>query len=88
MHVPLYDIHRTLLAYKATEPRDKILLFFLGLTDSADTLEKPIDYDKLVSHLLAVAEHIRKKGQLLEVLHFANIGWESKDADVPSWVVN
>jgi hypothetical protein len=38
--------------------------------------------------LLDVANHIYDRGNLLEMLHLAGIGWDRKEANLPSWVVD
>jgi len=85
---PLYDTLRLFLAFKATEPRDKIFAL-LGLTESASDLKHIIDYSRYMSSiLLEVANFIMEKGHLLEVFHLAGIGWKRDETDLPSWVVD
>lgn len=84
----LYYTLRIFLAFKATDPRDKIFAL-LGLTDSASDLNHIVDYTKSMSSiLLEVADDILEKEHLLEVFHLAGIGWDRAEADPPSWVVD
>jgi len=89
----LCHILRHFSNWKATKPVDKIYAV-LGLTDDAQVLYRMVDYDKpTIEVLLAVSFYFIKRSELLDVLHFAGIGWgdcgrDPKLPQFPSWVVD
>lgn len=80
----------SLAGWRSGLPRDKLFALF-GLTDDAESLKTFIDYEKEDQDILCgIARYFEKRQCLLEVLHFAGIGWgkaarNPKLSGVPSW---
>jgi Heterokaryon incompatibility protein (HET) len=86
---PLNELLRIFSAFGRTCPRDKIFAL-LGFAKPGPGILELIDYDKQLSDVLYdVAKYLYfHEGSLLNVLHYAGIGWDGVEVDCPSWVPN
>lgn len=84
---PLNELLRVFSAFRSTCPRDKIFAL-LGFAKPGPGILELIDYDKELSDTLYdVAKYLYfHEGSLLDVLHYAGIGWDGIEVDHPSWV--
>jgi hypothetical protein len=86
--LPFCEILERFSNHDATWSIDKIFAV-LGLTDAVQKKDDFIDYGaRETITMVKVAKYIHERGQLMEVLPFAGIGWGVHDPNLPSWVVD
>jgi hypothetical protein len=86
---PIHILLRRFLAFKATKGVDKIFAL-VGLSRERIRLNELVDYKRSESDILAkIANFFLEAGDLLQVLHFAGIGWDARALEhAPSWAVD
>jgi hypothetical protein len=84
----LWTILTSFVMFKATDPRDKVFAL-QGLSDAATEKSLPIDYKKTACEVMRnVAHYFVHRKESMQALHYAGIGWDRKENQLPSWVID